>query len=340
MARRGRNNSSVSSGPSPLILNQDRLRAYDQAAAQDDRAQYMEGKQALDAQKFDFQKQREAFAEAQKGSALQQRADQFEQTNQRLTEHGEAMEALKNATLESKQAQIDATAAMQAHKEQETANLAKAATNIFKTFGTLDKTSPDFPQKVWQTLADNPEAVHNPEIMSAVQHQLATHENYLNAQATATKLAAAAAAKQANPNAALEDALAASHPIYGMATSLDPKNFTANTAGTDAQTHVLTTFVTPKGDVKTEVFPRDMFDASVANAQKRAQGVVPPAMAPAAPAPATAVTPVASPAAPVAPPQAHIDYLRQNPNLASDFEAKYGPGSSQQYLTPPPANEP
>ena len=34
----------------------------------------------------------------------------------------------------------------------------------------------------------------------------------------------------------------------------------------------------------------------------------------------------------VAPPQSHIDYLRQNPGAAADFDAKYGAGASQQYL--------
>jgi len=34
----------------------------------------------------------------------------------------------------------------------------------------------------------------------------------------------------------------------------------------------------------------------------------------------------------VAPPQSHIDYLRQNPGAAADFDAKYGAGAAQQYL--------
>ena len=54
---------------------------------------------------------------------------------------------------------------------------------------------------------------------------------------------------------------------------------------------------------------------------------------PGQPAPAAAPSPAAAVRGEANVPQSAVDFLRQNPNLAPDFDRKYGAGASQRYLT-------
>lgn len=349
-----------------MIANEDRLAAYDRASNADATAQYRQGRQELEGEKFNFQQQKEAFLESQRLSDAQQRASQFETRNQRLLETSQAVKDLHQAQFDSLKAQREAEMAMMTQKMNDSTKMAESAKNIVSALGGLDPKSQEFRAKFSKVVADNIEGLKNEKVGELVNHQFTTHDNWLDAQAKA----AAISAKPVTGSQQLEDALAASHPTYGYVPPgkpLDEKNFVPTVSGAtgsagvdekgnalptkDAngnalntpQPHVLTTYVGPGGKTITQVFPRDAFDASVAASQARSKGNAGPT---GAPAEEDGLTPGqlqagnvnasanASPALP-APPQNHIDYLKANPNAAGDFDQKYGQGASQQYLAPP-----
>lgn len=238
---------------------QEMLRGYDAAATQDARAQYTQGRQQLEGAKFDFQRQKEAFAESEKMSDADRKVQQFQQRFEQAQTNGEALDKVRNATIERLKAETAANLAAQALKEQHTANVATAATNTFTGLAALDNKAADYPQQVYKLLANNPEASNHPAVMQAVQHEL---ENYEKRTALNTKAAALT-----NPTFALQDALASSSPLYGV---MDGKTFTPTAAGQGDQTHVQTTYVAPGGKLQTQVFPRSDFDGMVSASQARA----------------------------------------------------------------------
>lgn len=265
--------------------DQERLSMYDRAVA----AQRAPEQQA---EKMDFQRQREAFLEAQRQAGTDIKQRQLETTNAFNQQKLESLQAERDA----KQASYDATQAQQDLKNNHTAEVAKAATNIFKTLGTLDRTAPDFTSKLYGALADNPAAADHPAVMKAVEHELTTFDQQQSLKAKSQAL---------NPTAAFQDSLAASQPVYGTA---DPngKNFNAVAAGQGDQSHVQVTYLPPGAkQPTTQVFPRSVFDSAVAASQARQQQATPqqintqPTAAPVVPVAAPVVQPAATVSAPV-----------------------------------------
>lgn len=310
-----------------------------------DEAQNMDARRNAAADRLDFQRQKQAFEEAFKTSEAERKAAQFEATSQMKQQHIDTLnERLK---LKDEIDQNNNLLRQQAELAKEKATVAKqnAALDFYKQYPTLDPQSPDFRQKLSETMGKvysnlvDTQGNLPPDISKAVDNLMNRHDAWQATQQTR--------AQQANPVQALQDSLAASKPIYGVADAKG-QNFNATQAGTDAQTHVQTTYL-PPGAKKpvTEVFPRDVFDSMVAASTARNQ----PQTSPQAVAPTTTAAAV-PPAAPVgaptptgedtvqnlqqakAPviPQGAIDHLQKNPDLADFFDQKYGQGASQQYL--------
>lgn len=260
-------------GPTPLQINQERLRAYDQAEASDTRTQ-------ASGEKMDLEERRLAFQQAQAQAALEQRAQSAEQMGamkQQELQMTQKQRDLQQATFEANEAHRSAL-------DQHTLETANAAANIMSKLPGIDPHSPYARAQVTQLLADNPQAVLHPKVMESVQHVLDTNDAALGLKKSAAQL----------QTQAFQDALAASHPTYG--TSPDGKTFTATNPG-EAQTHVQVTYQAPNGKPTTQILPRDFFDGAVSASQARQQGQqdqnAPPASIPApAPSPALPVVPV------------------------------------------------
>lgn len=330
--------------------NRRALEAYDRLVNSDSLEESRSAKTELAGQKF-------AFEQAQKLSEAQRKAGEFQQTNSRLTTNSAALQTLHEAQIAAMKAREEAVVAKQqadaahsAAKDDLTAKTAKAATAIFSGLAGLDKSDSKYESKVHQLLADNPDAIWNPAVKDIVEHNLTS---YSQQQAALVKA-------QQPKIEAYQDALAASHPVYG--TSPDMRTFTPTVAGQAEQTHVQTTFQGPNGVPVTKILPRDFFDNAVAASLARKSAGDPydtgATVAPTTPNPAVPVAvaaPVmteaqavttgapgatATPAAPVIPPD-HAAFLMAHPEKAASFDAQYGAGASAAVLKPivaaPPA---
>jgi len=296
--------------------NLNRLRQYDAVVHSDQRNQ-------LNLERFDLQQQKQAFEEAYKTSEAERKASEFqsryELSNQRLGIMEERMrlnnEIRQNDELLKQQAALA--------KEKATIARQKAGLQFYQGVSQLNPQAPDFQEKfgklmssVSSNLVDTEGKI--PEDVTKVSDHLWQQHNawrasQLTQQTAQNKL-------DAHQNA-LQDALAGSKPTYG---TMQGGTFKPTEAGKEVQDFVQTTYTDPKsGMAVTHVFPRTGFDTMVAASQTRSaanQSV-----------PTPTVTPPAQPSFPAAP-QTHIDHLIQNPDLADQFDQKYGPGASQQYL--------
>lgn len=268
----------------PQAENFQRLRQYDAAVGSDQKSQ-------LAQEKFDFQQQKTAFDQAYKTSEAERKASEFEtRAGIRGEQVGVLQERLK---LQQERQQNEAMLKEQAQIAKDRATIAKqkAGIEFYKGIGELDPQSHDFRakygelmQKVGANLVNGDGKVPE-DIEKAGQYLWQQHNTWASMNMK----------QQPGQNAttSMQDALAASQPVYGVADEKG-QNFNATQAGKDAQTHVQTTYL-PPGSKKpiTEVFPRSVFDSMVAASVARRQGspAVPVAAAsPAAPTPPAGVT--------------------------------------------------
>lgn len=230
------------------ISNEERLRAYDAAQNQDFRQQ-------LAGEKFDFQQQKAGFDQAQKESELNQRIKQTEAINTIREERYQSLEAKRAADEAVKRAEEAALTAKAKHTEE----VANSAVNVFSAIAQLDRSDPQFIQKLNQLRADNPAAMDHPKVVAALDYERNLYD----------KTHAAKAAGKIDPTQALQDAFASSHPTYGDADS--GGNFTATASGTSPQTHVKVDYIDPHTGkpVIGAVLPRPFFDNAVAASQAR-----------------------------------------------------------------------
>lgn len=100
-----------------------------------------------------------------KNDALQTSSDQRDQSL-----------ALRESQITSENAQRSAEQAQQTLRNERTASTAKAAAAVFTGLTGLDRTAPDFKQKVGELMLSNPDVINHPEVMKAVQHDLDTYD--------------------------------------------------------------------------------------------------------------------------------------------------------------------
>lgn len=128
------------------LTNQERLRAYDLAAAADERPDFAQ-------QRMDLAERRQAFDEAQKQASVQAREQQLQTQNEFNERKMEAMEAESKARESLQNLNLDTQTKM----FQETASAAKALQDI-------DPAKADARARVLQVIADHPYGSLHPEI--------------------------------------------------------------------------------------------------------------------------------------------------------------------------------
>jgi len=283
--------------------NFQRLRQYDAAVNSDNR-------QSNFSERLDFQREKQAFEEAYKTSEAERKASQYETSAALKGEHINILqervklqeEIAKKTEILKQQAEITKARATVARQD--------AGIEFYKGISQLDPQSHDFRTKygelmgkVESKLVDS-EGKMPEDVVKASDHLWSQH----NAWSTVNQRQNPAV----NVNNQMQDAFAASQPIYGALDS--SKKFTPNQAGKDVQTHVQVSYL-PPGATKpvTQVLPRETFDGMVAAsvARNKQQPTADTASAP-APVAATPATPAATPAAPSSDPiNAALDTAQQ-----------------------------
>lgn len=268
---------------------QNMLRGYDAAAAQDARTQYMQGKQQLEGEKFDFQRQKEGILEAQRQAGLEQRATQADARSERAQQSLDSLKELRQ--VQEERAQLDQQLKIKADTEKEKATISRqqAALKFWDGYAGLNPHSEEFPKQLSSLMKDvESQLVDKEGNLPTRINEVISHAVTQNGAWQQHNIDAAEKASPQNPTDAMADALASSSHIYGYVPtgkSNTPDNFVATqagaagSAGSDAkdgapQPHVQATYVDPgTRKLMTKVFDRSAFDGMVSASQARtAQG--------------------------------------------------------------------